>query len=118
MSVDSTDELDKVLYKIGTGINAVYTSEATTPWCTIHYFKLDKGVCVGCEAKAALQSLIEDRVKKANSTGHWYVKSVQLDAYHNMAHYCVCGYRTSQRGAIDGHVEWQKAQLSNSKDTV
>ena len=106
MSVDSTDELDAILDKHRICPNG-----------------RPDNTCEPCkradvEAKAALQSLIEDRVKKANSTGHWYVKSVQLDAYHNMAHYCVCGYRTSQRGAIDGHVEWQKAQLSNSKDTV
>jgi len=81
MSVDSTDELEKVLYKIGTGINAVYTSEATTPWCTIHYFKLDKGVCVGCEAKAALQSLIEDRTKVTGETSDGYHTFNELYAY-------------------------------------
>lgn len=52
------DELDEILHKIGSDINKVYTSEATTPWCTIHYFKLDKGKCVGCEAKAKLNALI------------------------------------------------------------
>lgn len=50
--------IDEILYKIGSDINEVYTSEALTPWCTHHYFKLIKGRCVGCEAKTALLTAI------------------------------------------------------------
>ena len=54
-------EIDAILYKIGQEINKVYTSDALTPWCTTHYFKLIKGRCVGCEAAKA----IKDEILKA-----------------------------------------------------
>lgn len=60
---------------------------------------------------------LEEAEKKAINKGHWYIKSVQLDAYHNMAHYCKCGYKASQRGAVDGHIEWKKAELTELRQS-
>jgi len=62
---NSREELNKVLHTVGTRINEVYTSEATTPWCTVHYFKLIKGVCVGCEAVQALDQHLTNQLEKA-----------------------------------------------------
>ncbi len=43
--------------------------------------------------------------------GHWYTHEKKLDAYRNFAYYCRCGYKSSTRTAVDGHVKWELTKL-------
>lgn len=54
------DQVDKILYAIGSGINKVYASDPVKPWCQHHYFKLIEGRCVGCEARTQLLKLCNE----------------------------------------------------------
>ena len=43
--------------------------------------------------------------------GHWFTHEKQRDAYWNSAYYCRCGYASSTRVGVDGHVKWELEKL-------
>ena len=65
-----------------------------------------------------IEALITLHTKKAELEGHWYTHEKQLDAYWNFAYYCRCGYKSSSREDVDGHVQWKLAQLTNPIEGV
>jgi hypothetical protein len=70
-SPSGSNTLDEILYKVGTDINKVYSSDPFNGWCTLHYFKLIEGKCVGCEAVSKLQLLFSAEVEKATKDAYY-----------------------------------------------
>lgn len=64
-----TSVVDNILYQVGSGINKVYSSDPLKPWCQTHYFKLNKGKCVGCEASKELTTYIDSERSQAYDAG-------------------------------------------------
>ena len=66
------------------------------------------------DVEAAME-VITLHTQKAERKGHWYTHEKKLDVYWNSAYYyyCNCGYRSSTREGVDGHVQWKLAQLTN-----
>ena len=71
------------------------------------------------KAKRELAALIkretDKAVQQAQNTGHWFAREKQLDASWNFGYWCNCGFKSSRRETIDGHVAWQLAQLKQQQ---
>lgn len=70
------------------------------------------------EATRQLTTLIEQAKVESNNEGHFFthkdMKGGAID--YGWYHYCKCGYEAGGHAELEGHINWQIANLTNKKE--
>lgn len=75
-------------------------------------------LCPTDEEVDAIMQLIEAeasrREREAKTTGHWYAGTYGRDANgFEIGHQCNCGYRNTNKQAVEQHAAWNLAELKS-----
>lgn len=64
----------------------------------------------------AIESHIAQEVLKAQQEGHFFVEKMMRGGAIDFGFFylCKCGYKANGKEELDGHIEWQLAQLRQS----